>query len=143
MAKVVDDVQDAEPAASDRLSDTKSKLQRWFGLCGVAIGALAPTARLRPPVYGLLILLRGRSDTASSSSRASLRVSAEYAAVDIQTAFAQKTALSTDPADQYPLVAWMGAGKHADRSQPRRMPISGCIASLSWPGRIAASILAA
>jgi Fe2+ transport system protein FeoA len=42
-------------------------------------------------------------------------------------------ALSTDPADQYPQVAWMSDDKHADRSQPGRMPASGYIASLSWP----------
>ena len=31
------------------LSDTKSRLQRWFGPSGSVIGALVPSARLRPP----------------------------------------------------------------------------------------------
>lgn len=52
------------------------------------------------PAYGLLILLRGRSDAASCSSHASLRVGAGYAAADIQTAVARTTALSNDPAER-------------------------------------------
>ena len=34
---------------SARASETKSRLQRWFGPCGSAIGARVPIARLRPP----------------------------------------------------------------------------------------------
>ena len=30
-------------------SETKSKDHRWFGSCGIAIGARVPCARLRPP----------------------------------------------------------------------------------------------
>ena len=33
----------------ERLSDTKSSDHRWFGPCGIAMGVLVPTARLRPP----------------------------------------------------------------------------------------------
>lgn len=33
----------------DSASDTKSKLQRWFAPCGIAIGARVPSARFRPP----------------------------------------------------------------------------------------------
>jgi len=32
-----------------RVSETKSSDQRWFDPCGIAIGALVPSARLRPP----------------------------------------------------------------------------------------------
>ena len=31
------------------VSEAKSRLQRWLAFCGIAIGALAPSARLRPP----------------------------------------------------------------------------------------------
>jgi hypothetical protein len=31
-----------------KLSETKSSDQRWFGPCGIAIGARVPSARLRP-----------------------------------------------------------------------------------------------
>ena len=44
------------------------------------------------PVYERLTLLHGRSDTASFNSRASLRASAGYAAVDIQSAAVRMTA---------------------------------------------------
>src|SRR3954449_6974526 len=33
---------------SARMSETKSRLQRWFGPCGKTIGARVPSARLRP-----------------------------------------------------------------------------------------------
>jgi hypothetical protein len=32
-----------------RLSDTKSRDQRWFGACGIAIDARVPSTYLRPP----------------------------------------------------------------------------------------------
>ena len=34
---------------SAKAFDGKSRLQRWFGPCGIAIGARVPSARLRPP----------------------------------------------------------------------------------------------
>ena len=40
-------------------SETKSRLQRWLGACGVSIGRRVPMARLRPP----------RRRTVSRSSR--------------------------------------------------------------------------
>ena len=41
-AEVVDHIQDT-------LSDTKSSDHLWFGPCGIAMGVLVPSARLRPP----------------------------------------------------------------------------------------------
>jgi len=46
--EVIDDAKDAERRPSVKASDTKSRLQRWFGPCGIVIGALVPSARLRP-----------------------------------------------------------------------------------------------
>jgi len=55
-----------------------------------------------------------RNALPSSGSHASLRASAECAADDSQRVAVQTTVLSADPADQYPLVAWMSGDNHAD-----------------------------
>ena len=47
--EVVDHDQDAEAPAVASVSETKSSDQRWFGPCGIVIGARVPRARLRPP----------------------------------------------------------------------------------------------
>ncbi len=100
---------------------------------GLPWGFWCPLHACVRPVCERLTLLRGRSGIASSSLLASLHASAGWVDVDSQTAVARTTVLSADPADHYPLVAWMSGDKHADRSQLTRRPVSVCIAFLSWP----------
>lgn len=39
----------AEAAVIGQRVETKSRRQRWLSPCGIAIGALVPNTRLRPP----------------------------------------------------------------------------------------------
>ena len=67
--EIVDDRQDAEaPAVGRTRRDRKSRLQRWFGPCGSAIGARVPRARLRPRAGGPEAAPRGRAAGASCGS---------------------------------------------------------------------------
>lgn len=112
----------------DRMSNSKHSNHRWFSPCGIVIGASVRTASLHArsrPVYGLLIPLPVSSGIASFYSRASLRDTAGDAAVDIRSAAALTTILSTDPADQYLLISWMSGDKHADHSQLSRRRAPG------------------
>jgi len=104
-----------------------------FALAGSPSVSWRPLHACDRPIYGLLTLRRGRSDRASSSSRASLRASAGCAADDSQTAVVLTTTPSTDPATQCRQAALTHADKHAGQSRPTRRPASDCIASLSWP----------
>ena len=49
LGEVVDHDQHRKRRPSSSMSETKSRLQRWFGPCGRVIGARVPSARLRPP----------------------------------------------------------------------------------------------
>ena len=46
-------------------SAAKSRLQRWFGACGIVSGARVPSARLRPPRFLTPAAPRDRAGTAA------------------------------------------------------------------------------
>lgn len=85
----------------DRLSDTKSRLQRWLASGEWPSGFLCPRyascrhvcAQSDPPLC--------RCDTAFSNLQTNLRAAVEYAGVGVRTAVAPTTSPSVVPASQY------------------------------------------
>ena len=118
---------------STSVSDTKSRLQRWFGPCGIAIGARVPSARLRPPRLRTASRSSDRPGRASSSSHRRLHAAAGCAADDSQSGSAQPPKTSTWSEAPHHLPASTDRGTHADRDQPGHRPGAASTPCSRWP----------
>jgi len=131
----------------DRLSETKSRLHRWFGPCGIAIGDLVPKARFLPPLarqgiakqcpigafaHGQPLLFVNPVEFLPVH-RPAFRAAAEDVDADTRTDAAQMTVPSIVPAGQHLPIGLAVADRHADRSPPKRRPAADGIPSVSWP----------